>query len=91
VPEVTSPVTLKALAATATSSVTGSGASGSATVEINPGMTGELTPQILGLGKVDATPVTKTPGESISVNENTSTAVKTVTVGEGAKSFVASI
>lgn len=88
VPTVTSPVTLKALSATATSAVEGSGAEGSATVEIEPGMTGELTPQILGLGKVEAAEVSAVANTSAS---GAALAGRVVNVEEGTKALVASI
>ena len=82
VPEVTSPVTLKAKSATVTSAVESSGAAGSETVEIASGVTGELTPQFLGLGKVDSKFTTQTPGNI---------GIKAVTVAEGTKALVASV
>lgn len=88
VPEVTSPVTVKAKSATVTSAVEGSGATGSADVEITPGVTGELTPQVLGLGKVDSTVATATASNSLV---SSALAVSTVTVEEGTKSLVTSI
>ncbi|MBD4578510.1 peptidase, partial [Xanthomonas citri pv. citri] len=88
VPEVTSPVTVKAKSATVTSAVEGSGATGSADVEITPGVTGELTPQVLGLGKVDSTVAAATASNSLA---SSALAVSTVTVEEGTQSLVASI
>jgi len=77
---VTSPVTLKAIPAQVTSHVEGQGSSGSATVEINPGVTGELNASVVGLAKADQEEVTKTPGD-LSVTESPSTAVRDVEVG----------
>lgn len=88
---VTSPVTLRAMAAEVTSHVEGQGASGSATVEIEPGFTGELTPEVIGLGKADTTETTKVPGANASTVENASSMVREVTVGEGIEALNLSI
>lgn len=77
VPSVTSPVTLKSVPATADASVTGTGASGSAAVAVQPGFTGQLTPSVLGLNKVESQAVTLQPGGS---------KVTPVTVAPGTKS-----
>ena len=88
VPTVTSPVTVKAKSATVTSAVEGSGATGSADVEITPGVTGELTPQVLGLGKVSAARGTATASNTIV---GSSLIATEVTVEQGAESLVTSI
>ncbi|WP_248123780.1 S8 family serine peptidase [Micrococcus lacusdianchii] len=77
VPTVTSPITLKSVPAIAETAVQGTGASGSEQVTLEPGFTGELTPTVLGLNKVDAQAVTLEPGAS---------KVTQVTVGEGVES-----
>ena len=79
VPSVTSPMTLKSVPAIADAAVQGSGASGSATVSVLPGLTGQLTPSVLGLNKVDAQQITRTPGKG------TDTHTGTVAVAEGTK------
>lgn len=88
---VTSPVTLKAKAAEVTSNVNGQGSSGSATVEIEPGFTGEMTPEVVGLAKAETSEATKVPGANASTVENASSMVREVTVGEGVKALNLSI
>ena len=88
---VTSPVTLRAMAAEVTSHVEGQGPSGSATVEITPGFTGEMTPSIVGLAKAETSETTKVPGANASTVENASSMVREVTVGEGVEALNLSI
>ena len=93
---VTSPVTLKAKAASViaeagTADIVDEGASGSHDVEIKAGITGQLTPSIAGLNKGESEGVTKTPGGNLDVVENESTAVRTVSVAEGVEAFTVSI
>lgn len=87
---VTSPVTLKSMAATVDSHVEGTGSSGSATVDIHPGLTGELTPSITGLNKADQTEITKVPGP-IAGKDDAANAVKQVEVPAGTKSVTFSV
>lgn len=85
VPSVTSPVTLKALSAAVTSAVTGRDAAGSASLEINPGVTGQLAPTVLGLNKAESTKVTATPVSGSNMK------VSRVTVAEGTKALTVKI
>ncbi|MDO5634687.1 MAG: S8 family serine peptidase [Micrococcus sp.] len=84
---VTSPVTLKAMAATVTSNVEGEGANGSETVEILPGVTGQLEASVLGLGRAETAQITKTPGAGASTVANASSHVETVDVAEGTRAL----
>ena len=64
---------------------------GSATVEIEPGFTGEMTPEVVGLAKAQTSEATKVPGANASTVENASSMVREVTVGEGVKALNVSI
>lgn len=93
---VTSPVTLKAKAASVTAEngtadIVDEGASGSHDVEVKAGITGELTPTIAGLNQSESEAITKTPGDDLDVAENESTAIREVNVAEGVESFSVAI
>jgi hypothetical protein len=98
---VTSPVTLKAKAASViadsvaegadAADIVDTGASGSHGVTITPGLSGELTPTVVGLNQADAEEVTKVPGGSFVIGENASTVMRTVRVAPGVESLTVSI
>ncbi|MDY6055878.1 S8 family serine peptidase [Micrococcus sp.] len=81
VPTVTSPLTLRAKAAVAQDAVQGTGASGSAPVAIQPGFTGQLSPSVLGLNKVEKRAVTLEPGKSQTSLVTVGAGVESVTFG----------
>ncbi|WP_336704574.1 S8 family serine peptidase [Micrococcus terreus] len=60
--DVTSAVTLRAVDVAAPSSVTGSGASGSTEIELTGGVTGTVSPSIVGLTKAVEEDFSKAPG-----------------------------
>ena len=84
---VTSPVTLRALDLSATSSVEGEGAQGSETVELQGGMTGAVDPTIDGLAKATSVTFTKVPG-GLFGGSNPSNDLQQIAVGEGVESLV---
>lgn len=98
---VTSPVTLKAKAASVVADevadganaadIVDEGASGSHGVTISSGITGELTPTIAGLNMAESEAISKVPGGALEVAENESTAIRAVDVAEGVESFTVAI
>ena len=98
---VTSPVTLRAKSASVVADevanganaadIIDEGASGSHGVTIHGGITGQLTPTIAGLNMAESEAVSKTPGGALAVEENESTVLRTVNVGEGVESFTVAI
>ena len=87
---VTSPVTLRGLDLVAPSDVTGEGPSGSAPVELMPGISGTLTPAFAGLTQGEKESITKAPG-NVSLTEDVSNRVKKVTVPVGTKALVVAV
>ena len=61
-PDVTSPVTLRAVDVAAESAIEGTGAEGSAEVTLTGGITGTVAPTVLGLGKAAEEVFAKVPG-----------------------------
>ncbi|QCU79032.1 peptidase [Citricoccus sp. SGAir0253] len=80
---VTAPVSLRAVDAKAPAAVTGEGSSGSATVEVTPGITGTLDPVVEGLAPAEIEEFTKTPGKLYG-GENPSNHPSAVEVPAGA-------
>jgi hypothetical protein len=61
-PDVTSPVTLRAVDVAAERAIQGTGAEGSAEITLSGGVTGTVDPTVLGLAKADEERFAKTPG-----------------------------